>query len=692
MPMVTSWSRGQLLGKRTHWIVTLTYAGREWRIAREDLDVYSSKDARWYHYDGVLDEVTYTEELSLFSEAITPGTVTIACVLSTNVLQLMARGHDIATMRGELAKVIEGDDYEERRVFLVGRALDPEVTPMGSNASALNISLEQSISADKGRIPEITAKVDDSTWDTEMLDTSDIGIEYPVIIGQPGIDTLNATFGFVTGSQAVWASKESADHYVILAGHRVAATEVVLRHADFTDGIRVDVDHVQDARGRTVAITARGLGAVGAVDDLGVNPLHRLYPGMDSSTIDADATLSAAFQPAVADTADVYVCWYDHVNPTYGGALGPDGKTVRAAGDVFEFVLGYSTLLVDYGRLAAAKASLASFKIDTVIEQGCKPWDWIAANLLPILPVSIVTGPSGVYPVVWRAGAREVDTVGHLDCDADPSLDIVGAIAVDTSKIANEFAMDFALALRTNEFGRTARLGAKRVESTAYALGQLRTDNDIDVTEIQLLARDPGPEGVCGWTLAVGALSVTDNLTTRICAITANGATTTVALENEINAVSALLRARQETSVFAWGSHCALSASGTLVMPDDGTMESYHCAASQARYTALTDDGSGVFREELPACSVVYDASTAHQILAWHAAAFAFAHKRLTLMVPENTWGWLRLGDVVLVSHADYVLSRQVAHVEAIEWGDDDMIGLRLLIIEEPGRDSRDLP
>jgi hypothetical protein len=230
---------------------------------------------------------------------------------------------------------------------------------------------------------------------------------------------------------------------------------------------------------------------------------------------------------------------------------------------------------------------LNRFKIDAVIEAGVKPWDWIRANLLPILPVSVLKGPDGVYFVVWRHDATAADAIGHIDADGDAAIEVSETIKYDTSKIRNSFSLKYALSLRTGNYYGSATLGAKYNPDT------------------------PGA-GV-----------------------------------------------------------------------------SYHCEASQRRYRDT--DGtpnSGVYIEESES-AVIYDDDTANAVLAWRALAHAFAKRTIELLVPEADWAWLERGNVVLVSVSWLYLTRQVALVEEIESGDDGLIGLRLLLIEDPPRDSR---
>lgn len=594
---VTRWSRAQLVGKRVNWLLDLTFAGRVIRCSHEDLTVTSSKLGD-LQYAGCLESFNVSQALDLFTDSASLLSVKVAGVLPVNVPKLVAEGHDLGAATGVLSQWIEGTDYEDRRIVLRGRVRDPEYA---AEDEPVNFALEDNLYDDQGLIPDVTAAVTFDTWGSVeddygytgylSLADSEKGLSYPIVFGNPGkVATALSSNGLLSGSQGVWTLHKAIDpgaphnlhgFALLIAGHRVTAEFVYLATADYPSAERFFVKHKVDGLGREIAYIDNKVTTPPTPDSYGGTDAVGTYYGLGNNSIDS------SFQPNDGEEKPVFVAWRDPINEDGGGMKGADGKTVRGAGDVLEAVLNYSTMLVDRPRIAATKALLNNFKIDGVIEQGVKPWDWIRANLLPILPVSVVKGPDGVYFVVWRYDATAADAVGHIDADADPSIEVSETIKYDTSKIVNNLSLQYAFSLRTGNYIGKATLGAK-----------------YD-------AAAPGA-GV-----------------------------------------------------------------------------SYHCELSQRRY--YNPDGgpySGIFTEELES-SVIYDDATANAVLAWRALAYAFGKRTVELLVPEADWAWLERGNVVLVSVPWLYLSRQVALVEEIEYGDDGLIGLRLLLIEDPPRDSR---
>lgn len=599
---VTRWSRGDLVGARVRWLLDLTFAGRVLRLTHDSVSVAS--DAGDLAYVGCLEPFNVGATLDLFSTAATLASVRISGVLPVNVPLLVGQGHDLGAATGELSQWIEGTAYEDRRVVFRGRVRDPEY---GADGEPVNFALEDTVFEDQGLVPEVAAAVSIDTWGDNdpstglpyyfSLADTEKGLPYPFVVGSPGrISNAQVALGgfagrgSIAGSQGVWFWHQrvaaGAGNYdalgLIVAGHRVTANFVYLQTPTFNTALtRFLVKHRLDLLGAEVAYIDYRVTDPPTPDAYGSADAVGSYYGLGSAAIDS------SFQPDASEEKPVFVSWYDPINPDAGGLEGPGGVTVRGAGDVLEALLQRSTMTIDRARIAAVKPALNRFKIDAVIEQGTKPWDWIRANLLPILPVSLAKGPDGVYLIVWRHDAKASDAIGHIDADADARIEVAPSIKSDTSKIRNAFALKYALALRTGNYVGLATLGATYDAAKAGA-------------------------GV-----------------------------------------------------------------------------SLHCALSQRRYRVPGGPASsGVYLEEIQTLAV-YDDDTAQAILAWRALAFAFARRTVDLLVPEDAWGWLERGNVVLVSVSWLYLSRVVVLVEDIEPGTDGMLGLRLLILEDPPRDAR---
>ena len=139
----------------------------------------------------------------------------------------------------------------------------------------------------------------------------------------------------------------------------------------------------------------------------------------------------------------ISISWRPEDAGAYGGGLlDADGGLVETAGELLAWLLRRSTVPVDYSRAASAIEPLSWCRVSGSIEEQCTPLDWIRAHILPILPIALVSGPRGLYPLItrWEASAR--DAVTDLDVDRD-LLELVGGVTVSGSP-ASELSIDYA--------------------------------------------------------------------------------------------------------------------------------------------------------------------------------------------------------------------------------------------------------
>lgn len=667
-------TRTEIRGGTGYWLVDATIGGHTYRWSTVDLDVPS--DDGTLHYEGVLSDISYQVAMDLFQVA-NPHAVNIEASVE-GMPEVLQSGRNLRGI-AEASRWYAGQSWEDRVPKVRGRLTDPEV-----GEDFLTCAITAEAFNDTGRIPESTARVDSSTWATSKLGAADIGLDYPVVIGQPGRCTLDFD-GFVSGAQALWVNKWTGAHTLLLAGHRIACSQVFLIHEDWGLGARFDVVHTHDSRGREVAVIDSTSGNI-TVDDLGVPPHHFSYPGIQAT--DTSGNLSS-LRPSKDGTSEVYVAFYDLTDTDAGGAIGPDGRTIREAGDVLRFVLGYSSLRVDDGAFASAAQALSGFKIDAVIEAGCTPWQWVTDNLVGLLPVSFVVGPFGVRPIVFAWGATESDAVATFDED-NGDVEFDDKITIDDDHVINKWSLSYAKSLRTGNYFATARLDAEASESTAYAVGRIASreaGTDDTYHAIDLASTVAGPAGTARITLDETGAGESASYTsaTRTLAVTWDDAVSTQDdIETVINGSPlSIVECEDSGSTDIWVD--AGKSPVDLVLPDEGTAGSYHCRISQAYYR--DDDNTGVF-EDISDTDVVYDPVTANLVLQWKSSVYALEHRRVIVEAPADGYEWLDVGNVVLLNCERLALSSVLAHVEEIEIHDEGTIIFRCLMVWDPVRYS----
>lgn len=462
-------------GRSIHWLLTIEWAGLTIRLSDDQLDLLTA-DGSSLQYDAGLDTVEVSEAVSTLGDSVGQLSIPIEFLPppGQSIAERIAAGDDFSSARGELARWVEGTTYEERRVVLSGRLSDPEY---GGDDEPVSTSLEEVLYEDTAVIPAATLATSSTTWPhADSLSDAWIGATYPIIIGRPGtVDTDIGPQGWVPGAPALWVDHRADFHtarigyhpaissglILVVAGHHVGATRVNLNTDQDTTGIRAFVYNGFDELGQPIAfvpwyaeITSTGTDPyeydiAGSYTDENVDSDGITAYGLGS--VDIDDSYQATEQPAV------YVGWYD---PLTGAGGVEAGGMVREAGEVLEYLLGLSSLAVDRGRLAAAKPMLSRYLLDGCISARVSPWDVIRDEILKLLPVSLVSGPAGLYPVVWRYDARPEDATHILDADADPAVERSGRIVYDSSDRANRVEVAYAYSYRRSVYAGSIRLGA----------------------------------------------------------------------------------------------------------------------------------------------------------------------------------------------------------------------------------------
>lgn len=351
--------------------------------------------------------------------------------------------------RGELARLLEDDDdHADRQVVASGVLTDIVV-----DVHRWSAVIEEDTSDDRGLLLDEQAAVDPSTFPrTDAQRTADgdpvfisptpgfdprvIGAAYPVCIGYPG--TLQDTYapvggiyqtstiggpGLVVEMANTPAPANQTDTRVLVSDGWVDATHVQHTTDDPVAGIkkttRRPVLRIHDARGRRVS-------AIGMA----------LLPEVD---------------------AEHWIAW----ETADGGGIDDPYTTasvLRRMDSVIRWALDRSTLRVDYSMLHHLSA-FRGLQVDTVLTAQTRPWDWLTSQVLPLLPVSVVHGPRGLYLWPWLPALSNLDCSRELEvgrnCDRLDAWQVVPLPGV--SRVTVAYCLDArsgALANRWTLAGR----------------------------------------------------------------------------------------------------------------------------------------------------------------------------------------------------------------------------------------------
>jgi hypothetical protein len=412
------------LSRPPTWLLTVTYAGAVYRFSSEPVSLVD-EEGEQIRYDGGLDPVELTRSVSGPGGEPDELSIPIEVYWPDDVAELEAAGHALDAATAEVALLPYGGTYAGRAVVLSGRVVEPVY---GDVDEPVSFSVEAFPWDDSRRIPAADHTVSLLTWPQgtgfELPDDS-VGLYYPIVIGTPGW-LSRVPSSTTSGSPSIVVSYHSASaesRKILIAGHRVNATAVLV----FWDGgtTSLSVTHEEDALGNVCAVVDLGTGGA-------INSSSFYWIGWNST---------AGAMPL--DDQDA------------SGAR----KPMEGAGDVCEWALRQTSLQVDRGQWAAARERLNRYRLAGYINESVSPWQWLVENILPLLPVSIHQGPSGLYPVIWRHDATAGDALVSLV--EGENVTRVGRVERESrDRVVNEVRLNHGLRARTGDHrGRTVMRG-----------------------------------------------------------------------------------------------------------------------------------------------------------------------------------------------------------------------------------------
>ena len=215
-----------------------------------------------------------------------------------------------------------------------------------------------------------------------------------------------------------------------MAGHLVAATSVTV--SDGTLSESCPVISSTDAAGRQISVVNLGAAATIAVDPAITYTVSWASPGAISLS-------------------------------SVGGAWG--------AGEILELMLAQSTLPVDFAAIRSAKDALNAYKIGAFIQQQLTPFEWVVRALLPVLPVSVLSGPNGwrVIPVPVSPTKNQCVATLYAGDGFTQCVRLGRVVREGYDEVSNEILVKYAASLDTSAAGKSYTLSGSSPDSTASA-------------------------------------------------------------------------------------------------------------------------------------------------------------------------------------------------------------------------------
>lgn len=347
------------------WLLEADWYGRTLRWASTDV-VVTTDDGDTLEYPAGL-VVDWTDGGAMF-DGYTAASVSLGALPfpdDVSIAQEIERGRWVERIRGELSQWVSGRTYEQRVIRVTGAL---EVGEYDDDSQPVSLALAPDGIETGALVPPASWEVNAETWSTAGADL--LGRFYPVTYGRPGIADVAEAWAAQPLDEATGGNDW------VVAGHPIEATTL-----------------------RVFEVGGGGLTATVAVE--------RLVDGLGQVISTIDYTTGGI----------IHVNW-QHSGSNGGGLVGPGGL-VTGAGSVLIDLLHRSGVRFDASAWEAVRSQLDAYTLDFWINEPVDAWQFALEHVVPLVPISLRSGPDGVAPVLWRFGATASDAVAALTIGTD---------------------------------------------------------------------------------------------------------------------------------------------------------------------------------------------------------------------------------------------------------------------------------
>ena len=385
--MTDRWTEAQLRGQ-LYWVLSLEYAGGTWYLSTDALEISSSITTSAQ----LVDVPDVSEALEIWSVDAPTMSVPLSFLLPVDVPLLISQGHALDGAVGELAQWAEGTSWDDRRIIVKGRLVDPSY---GAEWEPITCSLEEQVQDDASTMPPAPVFWRNEYGSTlanfaSTGDTLESGAMLPFVYGLPGN-------GQGPGSKcyAIGIDSSTSEVYYCIASHSVAATSV-----DITDGISTAT----------------------------CNVFYLNVAGLSEPIAYVKVLASTSVTPQLENG----VVW-----PGYS-LQDETGAVVRGAGDLLAYLLRRSTLRVDWGRMEAMRQRLNMYQVGGYVDEPCALGEYLRDVVADVVPFAFASGSGGLYPYAWPIYPTAAEAIAHLDSGVDPSIERASSITYEgADEVAN---------------------------------------------------------------------------------------------------------------------------------------------------------------------------------------------------------------------------------------------------------------
>ena len=459
------------------FLLEVEWRGVVHRFAKVAIDI-ASVDGD-LHFTGGLEDFEYREVTDIVGINIEQDSISAALIFNdVDFVQEWRRGFVLDGARAELSIVLFKNGavqqaYEDRQRlfvgFVSGSVFGDPLEPKGFVA----FSIDARPYDFEGKMLNAQEVISPKTMTDAIIGTNlrvwddSFGKAYPFVFGFPGepwIDGNAKTFAptFTTPAYIIGTARatvegeyDAGDAFLLIAGHRVDASTVVIRDQNYAYAT-LTVKEAVDNNGALFSYVQ--------VSGQLTTPVLTSPSGQSESNYEYWVQWGAVTAgPAKAG----------------GGALNSNGTGVlQLGGDVILHALRRTNALIDFAAWQAIKPLLDGYKFSGYvndIEVGA--WDWVQQNILKFLPVEARAGVDGIRPLVSLMFLQSgyLAGISHIIEGSDFELASAIEMVTELDDIVNDYGLQFVWEGKNDNAIAAHRVTAERefdtiaIDSTAYA-------------------------------------------------------------------------------------------------------------------------------------------------------------------------------------------------------------------------------
>jgi len=367
------YTRHELMGARPVFCVQFDFSGKTHRYSTEYITL-TAEDGNVYEYLPTIRDFDYTESAPILTPDVEDNIVMMGLVLQdVNVLEQWSRGISLEGTDAEFFYVLTKNEqvqqtYSQRVILYRGLIQSPQIGDPDDLDDFVSFSIE-SPPYDASNLLMDSNKYIDDRFSNRHIDTAD-GKPYPIVLGSAGYK-VRQTEGTEKNIYALpaYCTKvfEKGSAHFLIAGHAVDATQAVIQDDNYESATKA-VQFANDGRGN-------------------------IYSYIELTAADGVA------MPNHAGAGDSRQWWFYMTGGGLSNQYG-DGDLSRG-GDICRWALTRSGTRFDDAAWANLSVILNQYSFAGYItDPDVSAFEWLQANILPHLPISVQVGARGLRPIL----------------------------------------------------------------------------------------------------------------------------------------------------------------------------------------------------------------------------------------------------------------------------------------------------